>query len=224
MSLLKSLIGGVAVALCTGSGFAHLLRGEVEETRSLAEETIAIATEHRFPYLEARGLIQRGWCLTQDSALEDGIADIEAGITAFRATGALTTVPFGQAILAEALCEAGRIDAARSVVAEALDQVARLGERDSEAELYRIEGVALRANGDNQAAESALRQALKIARSQKALSWELRAATALADLLAERDDGAAAHAVLAPVLAGFNEGATTADLRAASVLLEALPT
>jgi len=70
----------LAVALCTGSGFAHLLRGEVEETRSLAEETIAIATEHRFPYLEARGLIQRGWCLTQDGALEDGIADIEAEI------------------------------------------------------------------------------------------------------------------------------------------------
>jgi len=69
-----------------------------------------------------------------------------------------------------------------------------------------------------------LRQALKIARSQKALSWELRAATALADLLAERGEGAAAHAVLAPVLAGFNEGAATADLRAASALLEALPT
>ena len=213
----------LAVALCTGGGFAHLLRGEVEQTRHLAEETIAIASEHRFPYLEARGLIQRGWCLSREGALEAGIGEIEAGIAAFRATGALTTVPFGQAILAEALCQAGRIEAARTVVADALDHVARLGERDSEAELHRIEGMLHHASGDGAAAEQAFRRALEIARAQKALSWELRAATGLAGLLIERGESGPARATLAPVLAQFTEGLQTADLLAARALLDGLP-
>ena len=57
---------------------------------------------------------------------------------------------------------------------------------------------------------------------QQAHSWELRAATSLARLLAEtgrRDEG---RATLAPAFALFTEGFDTSDLREAKTLLAEL--
>jgi predicted ATPase len=58
-----------------------------------------------------------------------------------------------------------------------------------------------------------------VARNQQAKSWELRAATTLARLLAGRGDSAQALAVLAPVHDWFTEGRDTKDLKEAARLL-----
>ena len=84
--------------------------------------------EQRFAYLSARALTLLGWCLVQEGATEDGIAHLREGLAAFRKTGALTTVPFGQALLAGALAGAGRHDEGLDVVAEALEQWLKSGD------------------------------------------------------------------------------------------------
>ena len=71
-------------------------------------------------------------------------------------------------------------------------------------------------------AEASLRAAIDVARGQKAKSWELRSATTLARLLAERGDRVAAREVLANIYGWFTEGFGTRDLQAAKVLLDAL--
>ena len=63
---------------------------------------------------------------------------------------------------------------------------------------------------------------MSVARHQRAKSWELRAATTLARLLASRGDHAEAHAVLAPVYGWFTEGHDTRDLKEAAELLAEL--
>jgi predicted ATPase len=60
---------------------------------------------------------------------------------------------------------------------------------------------------------------LTVARQQRAKSWELRAATTLARLLASRGDRAEALAVLAPVYDWFTEGHDSRDLKEAHQLL-----
>jgi FKBP-type peptidyl-prolyl cis-trans isomerase 2/predicted ATPase len=211
----------IATALTTGAGYARLLRGEVSETRAYASEAAELCAANHFPYLHARALIELGWCDLQDGNIGAGLKQMEDGIAAFRATGALTTMPAAQALYAEALGAAGRAADGLAVIDEALAAIAESGERDSEAELLRIEGMLYLASGGKEAeAEAAFDQALEVAREQKARAWELRAATALARLYHDSGRSEEVRDLLAPLYAWFKEGLGTADLRAARSQLE----
>jgi predicted ATPase len=67
-----------------------------------------------------------------------------------------------------------------------------------------------------------LRQAVASARRQDAKSWELRAVTSLARLLASQGKRDEARATLAEIYNWFTEGFDTADLRNAKALLDEL--
>jgi len=117
------------------------------------------------------------------------------------------------------LVRAGRAADARVTIDEAIERCERTGESWALAELHRARGKALlsgRATGADQAAEVVFLQSLDIAREQKVLSWELRAATSFARV--RRDQGRSADAVYDR----FTEGFDTADLKAAKSLLDAL--
>ena len=70
--------------------------------------------------------------------------------------------------------------------------------------------------------QAAFRCAIDVVRRQVAKSLELRAATSLARLLAERGDRQSARDLLAPICAWFTEGFGTADLKQAKALLHTL--
>jgi len=59
---------------------------------------------------------------------------------------------------------------------------------------------------------------------RKKRSFELRAATSLARLLARQGRGEEARALLAPIHGWFTEGFDTADLTATKALLDSLQT
>jgi len=75
----------------------------------------------------------------QRSGLE-GIARIQQGIAAYRATGAELYQPHFLALLAEADGKAAQVEEGLAVLAEALAVVVKTGERFYEAELYRLKG------------------------------------------------------------------------------------
>jgi len=70
--------------------------------------------------------------------------------------------------------------------------------------------------------QSALQEALDVARRQQAKSYELRAATSLARLWGEQGRRREARDLLAPLYDSFTEGFDTADLKEAKALLEEL--
>ena len=128
--------------------------------------------------------------------------------------------------LALGLTHAGRVADARVMIDEALDRCERTGESWALAELHRARGRTLligSASGANQAAEAAFLQSLDIARAQKGLSWELRAATSLARLWRDQNRSTEAIALLAPIYNRFTEGFETADLKTAKALIDSLP-
>ena len=73
-----------------------------------------------------------------------------------------------------------------------------------------------------QEAETAMQQAIAVARRQNAKSWELRGAMSLARLRQQEGRPQEAVALLAPILAWFTEGLDTADLKEAKTLLDKL--
>ena len=72
------------------------------------------------------------------------------------------------------------------------------------------------------AAEQSLQAAIAIAQSQKALSFELRAALSLAKLYRAANRDADAHAVLAPAVEGFPPTQQFPGLTEAQALLAVL--
>jgi len=202
----------------------HQLRGEATRTQELAERLLAFATEQGFPFLAAQAMVFRGWALVELGQGGKGLAQLRAGLTAYRATGCEVESSHWLGLLADACLDTGQAEEGLRVVAEALDHVAQTGIVYYEAELRRLDGeLRLRLDArDEQRAEASFRHALEIARQQQAKSWELRAATSLARLRAEQGRRSEARELLAAVYGWFTEGFDTADLKDAKALLDEL--
>jgi predicted ATPase len=90
-----------------------------------------------------------------------------------------------------------------------------------EAELYRLKGQALLAGaGPVSEAELAIQRGIEVACRQNALSWELRAATSLAQLWDQNGKTEEAEKLLSSVYNRFSEGFETADLMTARALID----
>jgi class 3 adenylate cyclase/predicted ATPase len=202
----------------------HQYRREAQRSLEQAAATIALATEHDFPFWWAMGTWLYGWALAEQGQEEDGIAQMRQGVTAWRATGAAVFVPTYLATLAEVSGKAGQVEDAQDLLREALALVEDTGERCWEAELYRLQGELLlaRSAAEHTEAESCFHQALDIARRQQAKSFELRATMSLSRLWQRQGGRVETRELLAPVYGWFTEGFDTADLQEAKALLDAL--
>jgi predicted ATPase len=210
----------MAHALC-GACFTYQRLGRWREAQAEAEPLIMLGKEQGFPLWGAAGMVIHGWALAEGGRTEEGIEVIRRGIAEYIATGAELWLPDFLALDAEAHRHAGQAAAGLSLLADALDRVARSGRRWIEPELQRLKGQLLLAlpEADTTAAEACLRHAIATAREHSARMLELRAATSLARLWAERGERQKAHDLLAPVYNWFTEGFDTADLKDAKVLL-----
>jgi predicted ATPase len=129
----------LASALLAG-GWLHKFRREGQAAQARAEASIALSTEQGFAEVWAVGTIQRGWALTEQGQVEEGITQMRQGLAAHRATGAEAFRSGRLALLAEAHGKAGQSEEGLTVLAEALALVDKTGERYYEAELYRLKG------------------------------------------------------------------------------------
>jgi adenylate cyclase len=202
----------------------HQFRREVRVAQERAEASIRHATEQGLPYWIAFGTILRGWALTHQGQAQAGVEQMHQGLTAWRATGAETQLPYFLALLAEAHGTMEQPEEGLTALTEALTFAETTGERWYEPELYRLRGaLLLQQNLDNQVeAERCFHQAMVIAQNQQAKSLELRAATSLARLWQQQGKRQEAYDLLAPVYHWFTEGFDTADLKDAKALLDEL--
>jgi predicted ATPase len=97
-----------------------------------------------------------------------------------------------------------------------------MGQRLWDAELHRLEGVALVGLNRLDDGQGAFEEALGVARRRQAKSYELRAATSLARFWGEQGRRAEARNLLASVYGWFTEGFDTPDLKEAKALLDEL--
>jgi predicted ATPase/energy-coupling factor transporter ATP-binding protein EcfA2 len=193
------------------------------ETEAAGEEQIRIATDQGFPFWHASGTLYRAAGLLLQGKLEAGLALLENGLKAYRATGAGLGLPYYLSLLAEACIRARRFSDAQLALDEALALVEKNDEHFQEAELLRLRGeLFLAESGDQTMAEDCFRRAIEIARRQQSRSFELRATTSLARLWRRQDRGHEAYEVMTAAHGDFTEGFTTPDLVEAGALLKEL--
>jgi class 3 adenylate cyclase len=197
----------------------RLDRGEPALALRQLEAAEALAAEQRLGFnFEPRFL--RGAILSAQGAVEEGSACLREGLAS--RLGAMRFRLYGLAQLAHALTRKGEHSAALGAAREGLKAEERTGHRQWEAELHRLEGLALSGLNQLEDSQHALEAALRVARHQHAKAYELRAATSLAQLWGEQGRRAEARNLLVPVYGWFTEGFDTADLKDAKALLAEL--
>jgi predicted ATPase len=145
-------------------------------------------------------------------------------LAAYLGQGNKLFVPLFQGRLAELETEGDDAAGALRRIDEALALASETGERWTDALLHLIRGqILLKRDPANTApAEEAFRAAVAIGQAQKARSFELQAALALAKLYQSTARSVEAHAVLAPALEGFSPTPEMPQIAEAQALLERL--
>jgi predicted ATPase len=198
-------------------------RHERAAAQAAAETALALCTQYEIAYYGAWAAILLAWALAEEQPGAEGIARLRQALADFQATGSGLRWPYYLALLAQIYGSAGQPAAGLSVLDEALAASAAHGEQWWDAELHRLRGELLLAQGvSDAAAEAAFQQALVIAREQGARSLELRAATSLGRLWQQQGRADLARPLLSDIYAWFTEGFDTPDLQMALALLEAL--
>ena len=195
----------------TGSPIAH------------AEESLALPTEHGFPYYLGWALAFRGRSLIVLGQAEEGLAVITQGLAELRATSGVISTPMPLTWLAEAYAMLGQPAEARNRLAEAAQFVDITDERFLESELlHRVPGDLLNAAGDQSGAEQRYRRAIAVAERQSAKLFQLRASVSLARLWRDQGKRAEVRDLLGPIYNWFTEGFDAPDLKDAKALLDEL--
>jgi predicted ATPase len=163
--------------------------------------------------------ISRGVALLRAGQLTDALTQLDQGIERLMSTGHRIWIWYLRSLRAEALALAGDIERASILIEECVTRIEAGEERSHYAEVLRLRGWIFGLRGEPHEATTTLRKALAVARDQQAKSWELRAATTLARLLASRGDRAEALALLTPIHGWFTEGRDTKDVKKAGRLL-----
>jgi DNA-binding winged helix-turn-helix (wHTH) protein/predicted ATPase len=231
-----------------GAALIHIHRREWQAAQERARSLLPLATEQGFLFLVAMGTFLQGRTLVEEGQAQGRLVQTQQGLTALRATGLGAFLPRLLAWLAEAHMALGQTEQGLAVLAEALEIVDKTGEREYEAEVYRLKGELLlqqfKVQGSKPVlslvegfqvenpqsairnpqseAEEYFRKALAVARRQEAKSLELRAAMSLARLWQSQGKQAEAHNVLSEVYNWFTEGFETKDLQEAEALIEEL--
>jgi class 3 adenylate cyclase/tetratricopeptide (TPR) repeat protein len=152
------------------------IRGDMPAALRCATESLESAREQGFATWIGISQVVRGAALVKTGQVDEGLAELGRGMGAHSGMQANAYQPFVLTLWAEGLLAAGRDEEALEALQRALAISGAQGERFYAAEVWRIKGEALANGGDRAGAERCLREAVEIARRQKAKLFELRSA------------------------------------------------
>jgi predicted ATPase len=183
----------------------QMLRGDPEAVRRIAKIPVELGREHGMALYVGYGEVHSNWARARLGDGQGGVSELRRALAAYVDQGNKLWAPLFQGRLAELEAEGEDAEGALRGIDEALALANETRERVTDALLHRIRGeILLKRNPANTApAEEAFLAAIAVARAQRARSFELQAALALAILYQSTARPAEALAVLAPALEGL---------------------
>jgi tetratricopeptide (TPR) repeat protein len=201
--------------------YVFLWVGDWDNAESMIERLIDHAARHFLGPYQAVGIGQKGELLLRRGDAAGAIDHLRRSQATLYATRhRIMTTVFATA-LAEGLASASQPEEALRTIDEAIAQIGSRGESFDMPEMLRVKGDILAQSGNAAEAESYLQKSLALSRKQCALGWELRGAISLGRVWRRTGRGPEAHALIAPLVAQYQEGLATRDLLAAKELLGA---
>jgi predicted ATPase len=216
--------GDHAVNLCIALIYAttvDLWRGDLTVAGNRIEQVIKHSALHALWPHHSLGLALQGELAIAEGRPADGLERLSEALGSLRTSQHQILAPGLYCALASGLRQSGRMREAAVVLNLLRRRVCAQPDSLYAAEFWRIRGELPRRDPeiDVSLAEASLGRSLAIARTQGALSFELRAAMSLAKLYREQQRNEAAVVLLSTIYNKFNEGFDTADLVAARNLL-----
>jgi class 3 adenylate cyclase/tetratricopeptide (TPR) repeat protein len=193
---------------------------DYERAEAFATRALERAKKHNIPNPVARACCALGVVRMYSGNPAEAVELISQGIAGWRAIGTRMGISTWTMYLAEAQERAGALDDALTTIHQALE--VHPDELVDRPETFRVRGELLLKKKQFQLAETSFREALALAQTMSAKSWELRSAMSLARLFVTKGRRDAARDLLTSIYNWFTEGFETADLQDAQVLLREL--
>jgi predicted ATPase len=131
-----------------------------------------VCRRHGFAYYLAMGNIVTGWALAAEGEAAGGLQQLREGLDGLRALGAELRLPYYFALLAETLGRAGMPGEALAALSNGFAFASKNGEQWPIAELYRVQGELLNAQGNRAAAQESFERGVEAARRAGSLAFE----------------------------------------------------
>jgi tetratricopeptide (TPR) repeat protein len=199
----------------------HHFRREATEALQYATESLELAREQGFATWRGASQMIRGDALMRLGSIDEGFAEMEAGVNAHSDPDAIAYSTFSISVLVRGLLTTERLDEALEAVEEGLATIEQRGERFCQPELLRLKGEALAMKGQEVESERCLREAIAVATQQEAKLFELRSAVSLCRLVRADSQALVVRQLLEPACAWFAANVVAPDLVEARTLLAA---
>ncbi|MCB0185263.1 MAG: hypothetical protein KDE31_13405, partial [Caldilineaceae bacterium] len=150
-------------------------RADRETFLAHAHQAYSLTVEYKAPYYQAWAGILYHFALAEQEPDAEKLAQLRQAVDVFIETGARIRLPLYFSLLAQVCLKSGRWQEGLEALAEALAESLQNNEHWWDAEIHRLRGELLWAQGaDLNDVEAAFQRALEIARTQQAKSLELR--------------------------------------------------
>ena len=213
----------VCISLIYGAP-VFLWIGDFARAASLVDRLIEQAGRYSLAPYRAVGIALKGELTVSRGDPEEGIRLLRSALEVLYAEQHNVLLTVFIAALAEGLRKTGQLEEAFLTINGAISRAADFGATFDMPELLRLkaEVIAEMPQGDREAAANSLKEAIRIARDQSALAYELRSATSLVRLVAETSERDGAKGILRSVYDRFKDDIETPDITSARALLATL--
>jgi DNA-binding SARP family transcriptional activator/predicted ATPase len=152
----------------------HVFRGESSAALERGQEAVQLCSRHGFAYYLAMANVLTGWAGAAEGDVAAGLAQLREGMEGMRRLGAELRLPYYFSLLAETFGRAGLVGEALASLSSGFAFASKNGEEWAVAELHRVQGDLLAADGKPEAARASFRRGLEAARRSGSLAFERR--------------------------------------------------
>jgi predicted ATPase len=161
----------VAIAL-DYAAMLHAFRGESRLALEQGREAVEVCSRHGFAYYLAMANILTGWAEAAEGNAAAGLAQLRDGLEQMRRLGAEVRMPYYFKLLAETFERTGLVGEALASLSTGFAFVSKNSEEWPAAELHRVQGDLLAAEGKLEPARVSFQRGIEAAQRSGSLALE----------------------------------------------------
>jgi predicted ATPase len=150
----------------------HVFQGQSRAALERGREAVELCSRHGFAYYLAMANVLTGWAEAAEGDVPAGLAQLREGLQQMRRLGAELRLPYYFALLAETLGRAGLVGESLASLSSGFAFASKNGEEWAVAELHRVQGDLLSADGKPEPARASFQRGIEAARRSGSLAFE----------------------------------------------------